>query len=516
HESRPELLDPDLQVALVGVAAQRIKQYVYESPGLPEIRGASQLLDETVSELADRVVESLGAEMILQSAASTLIFLAPDPSDWATQLKRAFYEKTRTAFVASAGHELPLMQMVDDYAGAMRGFLSRVDADRYSAEIALYPVLPFEQRCQFCRTRPAEGFTELPDGLEPICYPCLLKRTSGRAGRRKEARTFAKQMGLEAQIPPSLSELVPSTGEHRQIAFIYGDGRNFGQITKNLQSLAQSLQWTNRAQIVVESATLLALGASLNESLRYDPDTQLDYYPFEILVMGGDDFSLFCWSRLALRFCQQFLYLADLEFQKGDVSQCIVGEVPISFGIGCLISDEKTPVRLTVEFTEKELLKWAKKPINKFGKGAVAIFTVASAEQIPGDFEAFRQRAYVKRSRGKAGEVTVYLTRYPYTAEELDALLKVAWQVRDEIGTLQRLVQPFVNQPILSAVLHYLYQEARAARSQQNRQSFYQHLNALHAPVHKERRPAPTQDGTEVEAFFVPMWDLLDAVKSLR
>ncbi|MFQ3612041.1 MAG: hypothetical protein SNJ72_11170, partial [Fimbriimonadales bacterium] len=35
HESRPELLDPGLQIALVGVAAQRIKQYVYESPGLP-------------------------------------------------------------------------------------------------------------------------------------------------------------------------------------------------------------------------------------------------------------------------------------------------------------------------------------------------------------------------------------------------------------------------------------------------------------------------------------------------
>ncbi len=517
HESHTERIGSDLTIAIVGVSAQRIKQYVYESPGLQEIRGASALLDKIVEQLADEVADQIGAEVVLQSAASTLLFLAPEPSDWSLRFKRAFYEQTRVAFVASASHEVPLAQFINRYADSMRAFLSALDADRYRAEMAFYDALPFEQRCGFCRTRPAEGFTEVTGETEPIpiCYPCLLKRTAGQAERRTLARNLAKEIGLpnEVAVPPSLNELVPQDPEHKQIAFIYGDGRNFGQITKNLKSLAQSLQWTNRAQIVVESATLLALGASLDEAQSHEA-VALQHYPFEVLVMGGDDFSLFCWSRLALRFCQQFLYLTDWEFQKGDANQCIVGETPIGFGIGCLISDEKAPVRLTVEFTGEQLLKWAKKPINHFRRGAVALLSVASAEQIPGDFEAFKERAYIKRSQGKLGATTIYLTRRPYTADDLDALLKVAWQVRDELGTLQRLVEPFVNQPPLSAVLHYLYQKARAEKSGRS-EKVYEQLSLLNAPVHKERRPRLGSD-TPSEAFFVPLWDVLEIVKSLR
>lgn len=307
--------------------------------------------------------------------------------------------------------------------------------------------------------------------------------------------------------------------EHKQIAFIYGDGSNFGQITKNLQSLSQSLQWTNRASAVIESATILALGRAIGEVQENNTDLSFQYAPFEVLVMGGDDFSLFCWSGLAMRFCQHFLQLTDLEFAKGSGDSRLAEDKPICFGIGCLISDEKAPVRETVRFTGDVLLKWAKKPVNCLRQGAVAFLFTTSADQIPADFEAFIERAYIARRSGNTpNEQPVYLTLRPMTHSQLDKLITASYAVRDEIGTLQRLVEPFVDGLLLPAILHYLYQQARAEkRNQSGRDTLYTRIADMFggAPVVQLNHP-PLGNETQGEAFFVPLIDLLEITKSLR
>ncbi|MCX7992615.1 MAG: hypothetical protein N2651_02980, partial [Fimbriimonadales bacterium] len=272
---------PDVEFCIVGLAAQRIKQYVFETPGLPEIRGASQLLDEVVEEMAEEVAKEIGQECILQTAASTLNFLAPEPSEWTTRLKRAFYEKTLVAFCASAAHTVRLPQFLSNYSQCMRDFLTAMDADRYRAELPVWECLPFEARCVFCKRRAGVNLVSpAPDAeLAPICEACARKRDAGDAEKRRELGILPLQDAgilpvrdarrkLEEQFAPyfapdkekrelwyraftgGLNELVPDTDEReskKQIAFIYGDGSNFGQITKNLDSLAMSLQWTRRA-----------------------------------------------------------------------------------------------------------------------------------------------------------------------------------------------------------------------------------------------------------------------------
>ncbi|MFN3690403.1 MAG: hypothetical protein ACK4UU_05690, partial [Fimbriimonadales bacterium] len=68
----------------------------------------------------------------------------------------------------------------------------------------------------------------------------------------------------------TLDELVPETDVRepkKQIAFIYGDGSNFGQITRKLDSLGVSLQWTRRAELVNRAAIALALSQALHNAL---------------------------------------------------------------------------------------------------------------------------------------------------------------------------------------------------------------------------------------------------------
>jgi len=530
-------------LCLVGLAAQRIKQYVFETPGLPEIRGASLILDAVVHQAAEEVAEAIGRECILQQVASTLIFLAPEPADWEPRLKRRFYAATQVGFCAAAAAEVALQDYLQQYGACMTRLLKALDADRYRAELPTWECLPFETRCTYCRKRAATGFTRSPEGdLLPICPACDAKRDKGDADERRTAgEQLLRDAGIEnwreLLTEPSkafaggLNEMVPDSDEaeqKKQVAFIYGDGSNFGQITKNLDSLALSLQWTRRAELTVRAAVALALSRSMHDALR--DQTTLQRMPFEVLVIGGDDFSLFVWSRLAMRFCEQFVRLTDMEFEKGVVGDCIVGKTPICFGVGCLISDEKAPVYRIVEFTESRLLKFAKRGVKAHKRGAIAFLYTTNADQIPGDYDDHLRRNYCKQAQlGKGSHATtpVYLTMQPLTAPELDAFLQCAQAIVDngQLGSLQRLAEPFVRQPMSAALLHFAYQQARA-QSSDDRRAFFEQIMSLQAsdgqgtraplfPIRALRRITVDND-TATPRYFAPILDLLEITKSLR
>jgi hypothetical protein len=544
-------------LCLVGLAAQRIKQYVFETPGLPEIRGASLILDRVVADAAREVANAIGQECILQQVASTLIFLAPEPADWEPRLKRRFYEATQVGFCAAAAAEVALQDYLQQYGACMTRLLKALDADRYRAELPTWECLPFETRCAYCRKRAATEFTRSPDGDPmPICPACDAKRDKGDADERRTAgEQLLRDAGIEnwreLLTEPSkafaggLNEMVPDSDEaeqKKQVAFIYGDGSNFGQITKNLDSLALSLQWTRRAELTVRAAVALALSRSMHEALR--DQTTLQRMPFEVLVIGGDDFSLFVWSRLALRFCEQFVRLTDMEFEKGVVAERIVGETPICFGVGCLISDEKAPVYRIVEFTESRLLKFAKRGVKAHKRGAIAFLYTTNADQIPGDYDDHLRRNYCKQAQlGKGSHATtpVYLTMQPLTAPELDAFLQCACEIieHNQLGSLQRLAEPFVRQPMSAALLHFAYQQARLLKPRENNRAegdekreknLFEIIGRMNAsdgqgkcahlfPIQRMSRLAPASESKDTNNdahYFAPMLDLLEITKSLR
>lgn len=175
---------------IVGLAAQRIKQYVFETLGLPEIRGASLILDAVVSEAAKEIANTIGQECVLQQVASTLIFLAPEPADWTQRLKRRFYEATQVGFCAAGYAEVSLQEYftTSHHGACMTRLLRALDNDRYRAEQPEWECLPFETRCTFCRKRAATTFVRTPDGASvPICPACEVKRKKGDADERREA-----------------------------------------------------------------------------------------------------------------------------------------------------------------------------------------------------------------------------------------------------------------------------------------------------------------------------------------
>lgn len=546
-------------IHLIGIGAQRIKQYVFESPGLNEIRGASTLLDWCIEQLKEKVSQELGPEVILRAAASTLEFLAPtafseQDQEWVMYLKKFFYDHTHTAFVAAAATETSLSEVFTNFGEISKHFHQAIESDRYHSELPETESLPFELRCQLCRARPAEKLYPSPEGNRAYaCRACYRKRALGRKGRVGKIQQVLEWLHLGDPMPlgvknvqaskytaQDLEQLMPDNLSRNRIAVIYGDGNNFGQVIPTLNSLSRSLQWTHRVEKTTQAAAALALARATQEITKDEKNPiSLERVPFQVLALGGDDLSLLAWGRIGLRFCEQFLHLTDLEFQPSANAK---PEERLSFSIGALFCDEKSPVRRTVDFAENDLLKWAKRAVQNqpARQGNVAFLLANTPEQIPTDLESYREQMFVRQGHvllrnGKltSNDSRLYLTLRPFIATELNHLLeKAQYLIKGRhTGQLHRLTEVFVQSPPGAAILHYLYQKQR--EQQQGLVSALEkdHWGALFqvagfttkkniSPVFPAKTLPRKSFGEESNApqavdLFTPLWDLLELVKIL-
>ncbi len=516
-------------IHLMVCAAQRIKSYIFETPGLNEIRGASTLLDELTEEFAEEIGDRMGPELVLRQAASTVEFLIHDPEGWADRYKRLMYGRLGTGIFAVGSARIELRDLIERFNDSVREAYVSLNRDRLLSQIPLLQTLPFEERCELCRRRPAEGWYKLEGRFHPACRPCMTKLERGREERREKLGYLLEWLGMEDDpsplgikprreyTPRTLQEMIPRGKVRRSlIGVIYGDGNNFGAILQRHSSISDAIQWSNRVERTIKAATALAVARScqegamsLNDGWRPGSPPPLEKFPFQILALGGDDLSLICWGRVAPRFCERFVALTDMELSPG-----------ASFSLGGLVCDDKTPIQIAVEFSESGLMKWAKKAWRgSEGGGTIALMLADSPEKVPSDLKSYLERMFIKR--GRVGEMC--MTLRPLRAEELRFLLEKSRRMSiPHRGRLYRTMQSFLEASPLAAMLYYVYQRGRGGKeffeeleSAERSGSWRKIFGFRYLPAHKlHRRPFGESD--REEAIFCPLWDLVEIMKMLE
>jgi len=520
------------KVTVVLGQVQRIKQYVFETSGLNEIRGASALLEGLVKKLAEEVKSKIGPEVLLRAAGSVISFLAPIPmledkkeTSWEERIIHLFAEATGTAFITSVAEEVNLSEFIGNYQVVMRNIYQQLETKRENALPPHLEVLPFEERCSLCEKRAAEGFYESPDGdYLPVCRVCLTKREVGRKARSSLTDKILELVPDNLTIkkekptyPQSLIEFTPEGARYRRVAVIYGDGNNFGAISNyKLTRLPESIQWTRRVNLTAQAATGLGLMGALADFFTEEKSTVI---PFQILALGGEDISLFTRGNIGILFAEQFLRLTDLEFTPGDSKQ----EERLSFSLGVLITDETSPVWRSVEFVENDLLPSAKRAVKADSKGAslgkVSYVITDSADQIPWDLDEYWY-SYIKES----DLYPLALTLRPFTASELDYLLKLVKKIKDsgQSAGFRRLAQVFLETTPCTAVLHYLNSKVREKKGRKNVpfdilegsiKDAPQSLGRLNYPLsYVKDRYFPSEEVSHV-SWATPLVDLFELLK---
>jgi hypothetical protein len=374
-----------------------IKEFVFETSSLPQIRGGSQLLVECEEEVRKRI-EQLGGEEIYCSGGS---FLFKVPADKAKAAKRAIEElylnHTLVATVTVVYEQDPLGPALTDspqdgwarrlwgaHQQAQQGgdfarrvaFLSALvrEAKVQKCETPFLEAFPFGRRCEACGKRMAmeevpryePGEEEIAPEKVALCQVCLQRHQKGVRGKKDKARGKFNQefwdfASPQAKQPPDLDHLVKSA-RRKYIAFLYADGNDIGRLLQRVQS-EEEFKALSKA---LEEGTRQALFEALQQVCGQELQKREGYWPFEIVNIGGDDVTLLIQPGYAWEVAVEFLQRFEKEVESRVMANAGLGYWPqawpkkITASCGIAIADVKYPVRY-LERLASELLKEAKR-----------------------------------------------------------------------------------------------------------------------------------------------------------
>jgi hypothetical protein len=363
-----------------------IKDFVFETSSLPQVRGGSQLLIECEVDVHQYVTERGGHEIYCSGGG----FLFEVPLEQAEEIKRGieriYLEKTLIGTVTVVYEDSqPLTPTVssgptDLWAGRLwraaqhttldGGFAHRLftlgsslrEARQNKTQFPFFEAWPFGKRCESCGKRMA--VREVPR-REPedrrreerfkICSVCQNKHSKGLEGqqrtRGKFNQLFQEKFGPQAIQAPDLDHLI-ETARRKYLAFLYADGNDIGGLLAKARTKEHYQVFSRTLREGTQCALFDALHSVCGKALL-----QEKYWPFEIINIGGDDVTLLIQASYAWEVAVEFLERFEKELQRRQQGQF---QQKITASCGIVITDVGYPMRY-LELLANGSLKRAKK-----------------------------------------------------------------------------------------------------------------------------------------------------------
>src|SRR5579885_93463 len=320
---------------LIALDTDHIKQYVFATDRLKDIRGASSRLDHLNRRTMNAVVNKFQAREVYTNGGSGM-FLVEGNREAAEELGRLIQKEYANqtkggATVSFAVQELP--NGVDPWKDDIQKILELLNfrlltAKVHSQELLALPSHPFMRPCDSCGSRYAED-KDVRDNRDPAedrkryCEACRTKRKEDDRVRRgiediiderintghvKNARQHSHIWwkiieGLpgtyyippDTERPADFNELRNIAGGKDYLGLIYADGNNMGQITSG----ARNLEEKKRIADTIDNAIFKALSAAIHAHLQVIQDPE-PMFPFDVLMVGGDDIMIVTPAAFAL------------------------------------------------------------------------------------------------------------------------------------------------------------------------------------------------------------------------
>lgn len=298
----------DAALALVSADTDQVKGYVYESAKIPEVRGASALLEDLNKEGAVRVLqERLGipaAWIIYAGGGSFLIVTAARLAEETVNDITALYPATTlTATITAVQQPVPLPDLQAALGKLTHELGRRLKVAKLQKRTAPhFDTLPPGEFCAVCGIRPARKRSqETPDLL---CPSCAQKR--GYSDRERTLEEFASflmdhpqlRAGYHGEPPPKAITWAESLRDIGQlgngyVGAVLADGDDIGRLVHSLRTLQEFHDFANKLEETIQEAVFCSLATRLHcHALSPARGRFTHVHPFEIIAMGGDDLFL--------------------------------------------------------------------------------------------------------------------------------------------------------------------------------------------------------------------------------
>lgn len=372
-----------------------VKQFVFGTDALAEIRGASALLDrlnrrDTVAELqkclaavdgrVDKVYANGGSgQFLIRGASEEHVRSA------VRQLNRQYREKTGGEVRLSSG--LARFGEARGYQEAVRAAHLQMRSQRETAfRCRSTPLLPFIKECRSASHLPA--CCGMPWGNEGVLLLSDASRRKRDAGRRsREAGVWREWMQHLAGSGPwpdenqwerlrcdDFNDMGEQALRRGYVGLIYADGNAMGRLVQELDSVEACRQFSDIVDSSIREACFVALASTCHREVarmreaaaRNGPARSL---PADVLLLGGDDLLVLLPADRALPFALK----VTEEFEKstrskigaltGDASAFFAKRLEgrgLTISCGVAIGRSNYPFYLLLDLAEM-LLKNAKR-----------------------------------------------------------------------------------------------------------------------------------------------------------
>jgi len=500
-------------IALLSAGTDKIKEYVFESAKLPEIRGASMILDDlnqgwpqkrNYQPFDSRLPSNLREiflhhglptrwnkkdkqdDCIIYAGGGSLLALVPPAlaETLKAEIENLYPKETSVATISCVWQPIAIGsdEKIDLSEIIARQSLLLRRAKEQRNSLPFFEAIPFARRCESCQIRPA--IRQVPPDERWLCQPCMnkVKRSWTEAREKNWVREFVEELNesnAEAylrgygskkdvldnvEVAEDLNEIALASRDKRSIGFIYADGNDIGSILENPKTKKPLYEYQQKSEILhgaMRSAVFNALGCHLRitpipRQIYKNKPNNIKIHPFQIIAIGGDDALIIVPGDRALDVAISLGKVFEMQLSK----EKELFDRQITLSVGLVVADCHNPVYFLHHLAE-DLLKNAKKKSRKTStEGAMDFLVIKSQTALSTDLSNLREHyPWTIESHGE----NAILTGRPYTWSEM---IDLRYTVQEIHGGLPRTQLQALCRSLrkgrLASTMFYRYQWARA------------------------------------------------------
>ena len=438
-----------MRKSLVAFDTNHIKQYVFGTDKLREIRGASSILDKLNRYSMRDTAKEAGfpIEEVYTNGGGGLFLIDSDKAlDFGQRVQRMYREQTGYgASITYLVQELPehIKTIADgdrikDHLESLRWRLR--EKKLIPLDTTSFPTHPFMRTCDSCgvfHAAPDNGVVNRDPGKseELYCTSCQQKRQRDTRVKRyiegivkadkiphddflwKEVIERLEKMGYDLSSLPGRPEdfnvFSSFKGRKDYFALIYADANGMGKAFENCEGLSEYHALAKNVDGAIYQAVCSAIAQYLKVT-DHVPTGQQPTFPFDILLMGGDDVLMAVPATVALDVALTIAKVFQEEMQKR------YSDKKYGLSVGVVIAPIKYPFRL-LESLATTTLNFAKDEGN--GEPRINFVTVAGSagETFGKVFDTLHTPA---REHERSVKKQFFATLRPYDPDTLDRLLQ--------------------------------------------------------------------------------------------
>ena len=343
-EEKPVSLPQDVKVDVVSGSVYKVKKYFLENNRIKDIRGASALIKYMSEDITlDYFNEKYIPECVIYCGGGNMLAFVPagQGKTICKEFETKYADISLTARHAFEHISCSLDELMKDYNEKMRELNEKLDERK---KVKIYPINPdseldavkigpqlirFDKAeridaknavCELCAVRDAVYRVPAPE--EPIlaCPSCMRKN---RVGDYKAIFYDEYEDFIGKSPERDVSSVSDIQDENGQVAVIYADGNNMGNIVMNINSPFEHMYFSRRLDYVTKSSVYRAIHKVMEDKAR-----------FEAIALGGDDVFIIVPGDTSLEINNEIINAFDKSF-----------EGLISMSAGVCIAKHSTPIR---------------------------------------------------------------------------------------------------------------------------------------------------------------------------